>query len=74
MQQVGGRSVSRCCRRSRSGTGRRFRADGRRAAAMVAGFHRSFLIGATLLVVLLVLALFLPPLREEVDTEALAAG
>lgn len=43
-------------------------------AAMVAGFHRSFLIGATLLVVLLVLALFLPPLREEVDTEALAAG
>jgi sugar phosphate permease len=44
------------------------------AGAMTAGFHRSFLIGAGLLVLLALLALLLPPLREEVDTEALTAG
>lgn len=47
---------------------------GRPAEAMIAGFHRSFLIGAGLLAALALLALLLPPLREEVDPERLAAG
>ncbi len=47
---------------------------GDQAAAILAGFHRAFFLSAALLVLLAALALLLPPLRQEVDTQALAAG
>ncbi len=47
---------------------------GNQAVAIVAGFHHAFLLSAGLLILVAGLGLLLPPLRQEVDTQALAAG